>query len=219
MRPPGIRFADLPPIDVVLLSHNHYDHLDLDTIKNLHNKFHPNIFTALGVSSFLEKHGIGKSVDMDWWDEQPLGKDLKIVALPAQHFSGRGTFDRDATLWCGFGIKRRQENIYFAADTGYNETSFKEIGRRLSPIRVSILPIGAYKPRWFMSPIHVSPDEAVKIHLDVRSKTSIGSHFGTFPLADEGREDPAIDLKKAMKEMNIPEEEFIVMQEGSWREF
>ena len=219
MRPPGIRFDDLPPIDLVLLSHNHYDHLDLDIIKKLHDKFHPNIYTALGIRSLLAKNGISKSVDMDWWNEEAFNNNLKIVALPAQHFSGRGMFDRDATLWCGFAIKCREGNIYFAADTGYNEASFKEIGRRFSPIRLSILPIGAYKPKWFMQPVHCSPDEAVKIHLDVKSKTSIGSHFGTFPLADEGMAEPVTDLKNALKEMNVPENDFIVLKEGTWMQF
>jgi L-ascorbate metabolism protein UlaG (beta-lactamase superfamily) len=113
----------------------------------------------------------------------------------------------------------REGNIYFAADTGYNSETFKEIHHVCSPIILSIIPIGAYKPKLFMGPIHCSPSEAVKIHQDVQSRQSIGCHFGTFPLADEGREEPIADLKKALKDFNIPEQEFVVLKEGIWKEF
>ncbi len=222
-RPPGINFEDLPPIDIVLLSHNHYDHLNVTTMKNLHKKFSPRIFTSLGISSFLEKNGISGAVDMDWWDELELNEMLKLVAVPAQHFSGRGMFDRDATLWCGFVIRRREArpddpvgrgNIYFAADSGYNSLMFKETAQKLAPIHVAILPIGAYKPSWFMSPIHTSPGEAIKIHLDLQAQKSIASHFGTFPLADEGEEEMYHDLRKAMEEYKLSDNDFLVMKEG-----
>jgi L-ascorbate metabolism protein UlaG (beta-lactamase superfamily) len=219
MRSPGIKFEDLPQIDIVLLSHNHYDHLDVPTLKKIYLKFHPRFITGLGIGGFLENIGIPTYLELDWWLETIVNKQVQILAVPAQHFSGRGMFDRDATLWMGFVIKTSRGNIYFAADTGYNETSFKEIGQHCSPVLLSIIPIGAYQPRWFMGPIHCSPDEAVRIHLDVKSKQSIGSHFGTFPLADEGREEPVDDLKLALKELNIPQDEFIVLKEGTWKEF
>ena len=219
MRNPGIRFDDLPHIHAVLLSHNHYDHLDLPTLKKIVERFNPRIFTGLGVGEFLEKHNMDYFVEMDWWHQYLVSKDAELIAVPAQHFSGRGMYDRDCTLWMGFVIKTDSGNIYFAADTGYNETTFKEIGQRCSPIRVSIIPIGAYKPQWFMSPIHCSPEEAVKIHLDVKSRESIASHFGTFPLADEGRDDPPRDLKRALAEYKIPEKEFNVLKEGESKDF
>ena len=212
--PPGIRFEGLPQIDVVLLSHNHYDHLNVTTMKRLYKKFRPRIFTSLGIKNFLEKKGIQGSVDMDWWDERELNEALKLVSVPSQHFSGRGMFDRDATLWCGFAIRRREGNIYFAADSGYNSSMFKEIGQKLAPIHVAILPIGAYKPSWFMSPIHTSPAEAIKIHFDVQAQKSIASHFGTFPLADEGEEEMYDDLKKALEEYKLASKDFLVMKEG-----
>jgi L-ascorbate metabolism protein UlaG (beta-lactamase superfamily) len=219
MRPPGIRLEDLPSIDIILLSHNHYDHLDLPTLKKIHEKFQPKIFTGLGVSAFLKNHGINNSFEMDWWQQERINDGIQLQVVPAQHFSGRGMFDSNATLWMGFVIKMKEGNILFAADTAYNETMFRQIGERCSPVLLSIIPIGAYIPRWFMSPVHCSPDEAVKIHLHVQSKQSIGSHFGTFPLADEGREQPIIDLKKALHEMQVPENKFIVLKEGTWIDY
>lgn len=144
---------------------------------------------------------------------------LKIQSVPAQHFSGRGMLDRDATLWCGYVLKSSYGNIYFAGDTGYNLKTFAEIGKKCNPIKVSILPIGAYKPGWFMSPIHTSPDEAVKIHLDTKSQVSIASHFGTFPLADDGFEDPVNDLHKALSDYEMKKDDFIVLKEGEARVF
>jgi L-ascorbate metabolism protein UlaG (beta-lactamase superfamily) len=214
MRPPGIHFSDLPRIDLVLLSHNHYDHLDAPTVIKLNETFHPRFIEPLGVGKFLEELGIASKTDLDWGTSTTFNNDIAIEAVPAQHFSGRGMFDRDATLWCGYVIKTRHGNIYFAGDSGYNTTTFKEIGRQFSP-RVSIIPIGAYKPEWFMSPIHCSPAQAVQIHLDVASKLSIASHFGTFALADDGLDDPLDDLKAALAERGVPENEFIPLKEGS----
>jgi L-ascorbate metabolism protein UlaG (beta-lactamase superfamily) len=219
MRPPGIRFDDLPQIHYILLSHNHYDHLDVPTLKKLSNRFNPKIFTALGVKAFLDQNEIKNAVDMDWWNTLLMEGSTQVQAVPAQHFSGRGTFDRDATLWCGFVVKRNEGNIYFAADTGYNETTFKEIGDRCAPINLSLIPIGAFKPEWFMSPIHCSPKEAVKIHLDCNSKQSIATHFGTFPLADEGLKVPANELILALKELNVNRDEFLIPEEGVGMDF
>ena len=219
MRPPGIRFDDLPKIDVVLLSHNHYDHLDLNTMKRIYKKDQPKIICALGVKAFLEQHKMTGSTDLDWWQEYALNDMLKIQAVPAQHFTGRGTFDRDATLWCGYMIVRPGGNIYFVGDTGYNEFIFKEIGNRFLSIEVALIPIGAFRPEWFMSPIHCSPAEAVKIHLEIKSKRSIATHFGTFPLADDGEAEPVIELQMALQEKGISPEHFIILKEGEGREF
>jgi L-ascorbate metabolism protein UlaG (beta-lactamase superfamily) len=213
MRPPGVPFETLPAIDLVLLSHNHYDHLDIKTLTKLWKRDQPKIITALGISAFLNQHGIENSVDLDWWDQTAFGG-LEVFAVPAQHFSSRGSFDRDATLWCGFMVKLGAGYLYFAGDTGYNENTFKEIGGRFSPIDLSLIPIGAYKPQWFMSPIHCSPEEAVRIHEDVRSKKSIATHFGTFPLADDGQEEPVKDLAAALVARGIDGGNFRVLQEG-----
>lgn len=218
MAPPGIRFGDLPKIHVVLLTHNHYDHLDVETMRLIFGSHHPQIIVPLGVKKFLQRNHIKGSVEVDWWQETQANG-VVIQCLPAQHFSGRGLLDRDATLWCGYAIKTQEGNVYFASDTGYNERTFREIGARSGPFKVSMLPIGAYKPEWFMSPIHVSPEDAVRIHLDVKSQSSIAMHFGTFPLADEGETEPVDDLHSAMKKFGIGEEEFIVLSPGDVRVF
>jgi L-ascorbate metabolism protein UlaG (beta-lactamase superfamily) len=220
MREPGIRFEDLPRIHYVLLSHNHYDHLDIKTMRLIHGAHHPEkIVTPLGVKSFLDQERIGSAMEMDWWDDVSLGDRLKVQAVPAQHFSGRGMLDRDATLWCGYVLTTTAGKIYFAGDTGYNEKTFKEIGERVGGFELSIIPIGAYKPRWFMSPIHADPAEAVKIHLDVKSKVSVASHFGTFPLADDGANDPVDDLHEAKTKNNLADAEFLVLKEGEPYDF
>jgi L-ascorbate metabolism protein UlaG (beta-lactamase superfamily) len=213
MRPPGIQFEELPPIDVVLLTHNHYDHLDIKTMKMLSSKFDPEIYCPLGVGKYLEKNGIGKITEMDWWEEIKIDSTLSLLCTPAQHFSGRGMFDRDRTLWSGFALLTEKGSIYYSGDTGYGDF-FNEIAERISPVRLSFLPIGAFKPAWFMSSIHTSPEDAVKIHRILNSPKSIGMHFGTFPLADDGMEDPPIYLKAALEKNAIPEEEFIAPQEG-----
>ncbi len=214
MRPPGIRFEDLPQIDLVLVSHNHYDHLDLSTVLRLKNKFDPVFVTPLGVGQFLNQHDISVTVHLDWWDKYEFNKCFSVNAVPARHFSGRGVFDRDKTLWCGYVIQSRAGTIYFAGDTAYGDF-FSEIGNRFSPIDLAIIPIGAYKPRWFMQPIHVNPEEALKIHLDVQSAQSIGSHFATFPLADEGMNEPLEDLIKAREKYEIPTTDFTTLKEGN----
>ncbi len=213
MRPPGIRFEDLPKIDVILLTHNHYDHLDIKTMKKLADEYAPAIYTTLGVGKYLEKKGIKNVTEMDWWNETEMIPGLRLICTPAQHFSGRGSFDRDRTLWSGFAIMTEKGSIYYSGDTGFGDF-FNEIARRIAPVRLAFLPIGAYKPAWFMSPIHTSPADAVKIHKIIKSPQSIGMHFGTFPLADDSREDPVIDLKIALEKEGIPGEDFIVPEEG-----
>lgn len=208
MRPPGIRFQDLPSLDVVLLSHNHYDHLDIATLKRIKEKFDPLFITPLGVDLYLKKQGFSKTVSLDWWEETSVTDSVEIAAVQAQHFSSRGPFDRDKTLWAGFVIKSQKGNIYFAGDTGYNNF-FTEIGERYAPIKTSLIPIGAYIPRWFMSPVHVDPAQAIQIHKDLKSEFSIGMHYGTFPLADDGLDDPINDFNKV-----VGEEKFVLVGEG-----
>ncbi|MCI0448028.1 MBL fold metallo-hydrolase [bacterium] len=214
----GIAFEDLPKIDAVIVSHNHYDHLDLPTLQKLAAAHSPKIVVPLGVKKFLESKGISNVVELDWWDDTNLNNMISVQAVPAQHFSGRGIFDRNTTLWCGYVIKTSLGNIYFAGDTGYNSEMFQEITKRCGPIRFGLLPIGAYKPQWFMSPVHASPEEAVKIHMVLDIETSIGMHFGTFCLADDGQEDPIQDLQKAIKKFRLDTDEFVILKEGSYFE-
>lgn len=219
MRLPGLKMEELPRIHAVLLSHNHYDHLDITTLRTLFGAHHPQIITPLGVKEYLDSESVAGATDLDWWQEKKINDTVSVQSVPAQHFSGRGALDRDATLWCGYVIRTSKGNIYFAGDTGYNENTFKEIGERTDSIRVSLIPIGAYKPEWFMSPIHVSPEQAVRVHLDVKSRATIGMHFGTFPLADEGYADPPRDLKAALAKFNVKEEAFTVLKEGEVKIF
>lgn len=216
MRPPGLSMDQLPPIDLILLSHNHYDHLDLPTVQNLVKQHQPQVVTPLGVAQFIEQRAKGKVVDLDWWESFDLNDQLKVSAVPAQHFSGRGILDRDATLWCGYIIDTPTLKIYFAGDSGYG-SFFKTIGERHPGIDLALIPIGAYLPVWFMSPIHTTPEEAVKIHLDINSKQSVATHFGTFPLAYEGMQQAQDELGEALEKYEIAKDQFWILQEGEGR--
>ncbi|TGE21038.1 MBL fold metallo-hydrolase [Hymenobacter metallicola] len=213
LRPPGLRFEDLPKIDVVLISHNHYDHLDVGTLRRLVARDQPRIFAGLGVAQFLTEEKIPNATDLEWWQQVPLSAQVKLNCVPAQHFSGRGLRDRDATLWAGYVLQTSAGNLYYAGDTGYGQF-FAEIGRRFAPMRLAILPIGAYRPQWFMAPIHISPAEAVQAHLDVQARQSVATHFGTFQLADDGLTEPVTDLRRALQEKSVPDSTFLVLKEG-----
>lgn len=219
MRPPGLKFEELPKIDVVLLTHNHYDHLDIGTVKRLYAVHQPRFITPLGVGAYLTDNKVGNVTDIDWWNVLTLQNNLRIQSVPAQHFSGRGFRDRDATLWCGYVLTTAHGKIYFAGDTGYHPETFKTIGNQCGPFRLSLLPIGAYKPAWFMSPIHCSPEEAVLIHRDVNAQQSIATHFGTFPLADDSQHDPLEDLKHALVCNHLDPQSFLILQEGEPYDF
>ncbi len=211
-RPPGIRFEDLPPIDLVMVSHNHYDHLDLHTLEMLRKDHDPKFRVPLGNRALLEENDINRVEEMDWWDSIPF-RHMDIHLVPAQHFAMRGTCDRNTTLWGGFVMMTEGGPVYFAGDTGYGP-HFKMINERFGPMRFSMLPIGAYRPRWFMKPVHTSPAEAVDAHIDVESRKSMGIHFGTFIQADDGRLESIIDLKDALYEKKIDFGEFILPRHG-----
>ncbi len=215
-KPPGVRFEDLPPIDIVLLSHNHYDHLDLPTMKRLAREHRPQIVTSLGNTAYLQSEDIGDSVDMDWWDQLTTRAGLRVTCLPAQHFSGRGLGDRDATLWCGFMVETAAGTIYFAGDTGMGPF-FKQIKERFPSIAFALLPIGAYRPRWFMAPVHMSPDEAVEAHRILAPTLSMGIHFGTFAQADDGEQEPIDELYATLDKLKIARNEWWVPENGESR--
>jgi L-ascorbate metabolism protein UlaG (beta-lactamase superfamily) len=206
--PPSIKFEDLPSIDAVLVSHNHYDHLDLKTLKDLSERFHCPIFAGLGTAHFLEEEGISGAVDVDWWDKTIL-KGVDISFVPAQHWSARGLFDKREMLWGGFYIKSENRSVYFAGDTGYGKF-FTTIRQRLGPPDLALLPIGAYRPRWFMKNAHMNPADAVQAYLDLKAKKAVGIHFGTFQLTDEGIERPSEDLAIAKDKASLSYESFVV---------
>jgi L-ascorbate metabolism protein UlaG (beta-lactamase superfamily) len=196
--PPGLRFEDLPPIDAVLLSHNHYDHLDLPTLLRLQAAHHPRFFCALGNKALLERAGLQRVTELDWWQSVPLTATVDLIAVPAQHFSNRGFFDRDRTLWLGYVLRGPAGLSYFAGDTGAGP-HFAEIRRRLGAPRLAMLPIGAYRPAWFMSPVHEAPAEALAAHAQLGAGTSVAVHFGTFALGDDGQDEPRRALEAARR--------------------
>ncbi|HUK20040.1 MAG TPA: MBL fold metallo-hydrolase [Gemmatimonadales bacterium] len=206
-RLPGVRFTDLPEIDVVLISHNHYDHCDLHTIRALQHRFGPRFVTALGNAALLKSAGAARVEELDWWQEAESLRPLAVQLTPARHFSARGIFDRDRALWGGFLIHAGDTEIFFAGDSGYGP-HFGEIRERSRPIDLALLPIGAYEPRWFMRPIHMNPAEAVQAHVDLGARHSLAMHFGTFQLTPEAIDAPERALSAALSARAIPATDF-----------
>lgn len=189
---PGIRFEDLPPIDVVLLSHNHYDHMDVPTLDRLKREHRPRIFAGLGNGAYIEG-----TTELDWWQSAEIAPGVRVHAVPAQHFSSRGLTDRDANLWCGYVIETPRGPIYFAGDTGWGP-HFEMIRERFGAPRLALLPIGAFRPEWFMRAVHISPAEAVRAAQLMRAAVSIPMHYGTFHLGDDGQDEPVDALRRAL---------------------
>lgn len=201
---PGIKFDDLPNIDIVLISHNHYDHLDLPTINRLWKKFQPKIITPLGNDTIIKK--INKNIKVttkNWHEKVIINNNISINVEPVQHWSARGLFDKNHALWSGFLIETKSNgNIYFAGDTGYSNY-FKQTKQKFKTINLAILPIGAYKPRWFMQHAHMNPQDAIQASKDLGSPLTIPSHFDVFPLADEDYLEARITLEKNLKKSNL----------------
>src|SRR5712692_3698280 len=206
VRAPGVRFDDLPTIAVVLLSHNHYDHCDLATLRALEGRFHPLVVTPIGNGRLLRSAGIGHVEEIDWWQSASAAP-LPITLTPAQHFSSRRMVDRNRALWGGFLIEAGGRRILFAGDSGYGP-HFREIAARLGPIDLALLPIGAYEPRWFMKDIHMNPAEAVQAHVDLAARQSLAMHFGTFQLTPEAIDEPVRALANALRERGLSAEQF-----------
>jgi L-ascorbate metabolism protein UlaG (beta-lactamase superfamily) len=212
VRAPGVAFEALPRIDLVLVSHNHYDHLDLATLRRLNAAHAPRFVTGLGNAAFLEEHGLRNVIELDWWQRTKAGG-AEITFTPAQHWSGRGPRGRNRTLWGGFVVRFGAATLYFAGDTGYGG-HFTEIERRLGSPDVALLPIGAYAPRWFMREMHMDPDDAVRAHLHLGAGRSIATHFGCFQLTDEGFDDPVVELAAALARRSVPADRFRVLEVG-----
>jgi len=196
VRQPAVRLEDLPPIAIVLLSHNHYDHCDLPTLRVLATRFDPIVVTPVGNGRLTRRAGLHRVEELDWWQEAKTSK-VPITLTPAHHFSARTPFDKNRALWGGFRIAAGSMSIYFAGDTAY-APFFQDVRRRLGPIDLALLPIGAYEPRWFMRVVHMNPAEAVQAHLDLEASQSVAMHFGTFQLTAEGIDEPARDLTDAL---------------------
>jgi N-acyl-phosphatidylethanolamine-hydrolysing phospholipase D len=218
MAPPAISYQDLPPLDIALVSHNHYDHLDEKAVRRL-AKDHPGLtfVVALGLARWFRRRGINNVIELDWWQDTHVAA-ARISAVPVQHFSGRGALDRNATLWCGFIAEIAGRKIFFAGDTGYSK-DFVDIAERFAPVDLALIPIGAYEPRWFMRPVHVDPAEAVQIHLDLQSRQSVAMHWGTFQLTAEPADQPPLRLQAELSALNIASEKFWVFKHGETRSF
>ena len=212
---PGIPLTDLPPIDIVVVSHDHYDALDRHSINALHRRTggkQTRFYVPLGLKQWFTRQGIDQVIEMDWWDRRS-DNGLDIVAIPAQHWSKRSLFSTNRSLWGGWAILSDTYRFAFIGDTGY-APHFKAIGDRLGPFDLAAIPIGAYEPRWFMRNYHVNPEESVQIHMDIRSRRSVGIHWGTFLLTDEPLDEPPKRLAASMKVNQIAAEEFFVLQHG-----
>lgn len=223
---PSLSLDELPPIDVILISHNHYDHLDRETVQKF-NKLNPSTLwvVPLGVGDWMEKQGIYRFVELGWWEDVSLDVEgspslsLEVTAVPSQHFSGRSLFDKNKTLWAGYVVdfkrhRRKDKRLYFVGDTGYNRKDFKAIGEKFEGIDLSLIPIGTYVPARFMDPVHIGPKKATMIHQEVGSKMSIGMHWKTFRLSGEKLYQPPYDLYQELTKAGVDPRTFRVTDPG-----
>jgi L-ascorbate metabolism protein UlaG (beta-lactamase superfamily) len=214
---PGIAFDDLPPIDAVLVTHNHYDHLDGPTIARLWRRFRPRVIAPLGNDTIIRRYDPSiRAEAYDWGDRVALSEHLTLHLEPAFHWSGRGVLDRRMALWGSFVLRGAGGGVlYHVGDTAYGDGSiFRRIRDRYGPPDVALLPIGGYEPRWFMQAQHVDPQQAVRIMLDCRAARAFGHHWGTFRLTHEALEDPVIDLAAALAAHGVPPERFQPLRPG-----
>lgn len=215
VRAPGLALEALPPIDAVLVSHNHYDHMDLPSLRALHRRFRPLLLTTLGNARPLRDAGVPGATELDWWDAAPAGP-VRVTATPARHFAARGPHDRNRTLWAGFMLEAAGGRLLFAGDSGAGP-HWAAIRDRLGPPGVALLPIGAYLPREVMQPVHMDPTEAVQARADLGAHRAVGMHFGTFQLTDEAIDAPLRALQQACARARLPPGAFDVLGFGETR--
>ena len=217
-RPPGIRFEDLPPIDVVLVSHDHYDHMDVPTLRRLARRFHPRILTGLGNAEYLAVRGVAGGENLDWWQSVALSPDVRLTAVPARHWSARGIDDHDRTLWLGFVIDTPEGALYFAGDTGYGRF-LEMIHQRFPRIRFALLPIAPQRPRKPLAARHMSAADAVRAARFLGARTAMAIHFGTFRQGDDADREPVDSLREALAALGRPrcDEWFWALRNGEAR--
>ncbi len=212
---PGLSIDSLPPIDWVLVSHNHYDHLDKNSVvqlSQLSQERNTVFMVPLGLKQWFTDLGIDDVLELDWW-EQHSKDEVVIYSVPVQHWSKRSPFKQNESLWAGWVMHTEAFRFFFAGDTGYSPI-FSEIGKRLGPFDLCAVPIGSYEPRWMMKNQHVSPEEALKIHKDAQCKKSVGIHWGTFILTDERLDEPPKQIRKLGPKMGVSNSEFLVLKHG-----
>ena len=216
--PPGLSFEELPEIDVVVFSHNPYDHLDQGTVEQLYERQRehpPRFFVPLRQKAWFDDLGIPNVVELDWGQSAEF-RGWRFHAVPVQHWSSRTLWDRNEVLWTGWVLEHPEFRFFFAGDTGYSQ-DFQDLGKRFGSFDLAAIPIGGYEPRWFMQAAHVNPEESVKIHQDIHARFSVGIHWGAFRLTDEPMEEPPKRLQQALSAAGIPKDRFFVMQHGETR--
>ncbi len=213
---PGIAFEALPPVDVVLVSHGHYDHLDMATLSRLAKTFAPRVITPLGNDLVMQAADAAiKAESFDWHDRIDLAGGIAVTLVPTRHWSARGLFDRNRALWASFVLETPAGKIYVVCDSGYGDgRHFRRVAEAHGPLRLAILPIGAYEPRWFMRDQHMNPSDAVKALGDCGAEQALAHHHGTFQLTDEAIDAPVLALAEALDEASIPRERFVVLKPG-----
>ncbi len=216
VNPPGIAFENLPPIDAVLVSHGHYDHLDLETLDRLWRRDRPRIVAPLGNDATIQSHRADIPVTaVDWGGVVPLGHGVEVVAVQVHHWSARGIFDRNAALWCGFVLRGLGDGVFFAGDTGFDQGQpFMRVARQHGAVGLALLPIGAYEPRWFMASQHMDPADAVHGFNLLGARQALGYHWGTFQLTDEAVDAPPADLALALNGQATDPGRFLAVRPG-----
>jgi L-ascorbate metabolism protein UlaG (beta-lactamase superfamily) len=213
---PGVAIADLPKIDLILVSHNHYDHLDLGTLRTLARRDDPTLIVPLGNGRLVSGLGFSRVIELDWDQAVEVGP-ARVIGQEVRHFSSRGLFDQQKTLWMGFVVDAPAGRWVFAGDTGFGG-HFAATGAAHGPFRLALLPIGAYAPRWFMSPIHMDPADAVRAHQALGAQFSVGVHHGTFRLTNEAQDAPKDELAQALAVAGLPPEAFVALAPGEGRD-
>jgi N-acyl-phosphatidylethanolamine-hydrolysing phospholipase D len=213
---PGLRFEDLPRIDFVVVSHDHYDHLDEPTVKRLWAAHRPRFFVPLGLRAWFAGIGIEDVEELDWWETRTF-RGLTIVCLPTQHWSARTLWDQNRRLWASWAVLGRERRFYFGGDTGYYAPIFQEIGRRLGPFDVGAIPIGAYMPRAMMQFSHLTPEEALRVLEDIRARRLVAIHWGTFNLANEPLAEPPVRTEAEARRLGLDPERIWILRHGETR--
>lgn len=214
--PPGLRFEDLPPIHLVLISHDHYDHLDVSTVERLAATHRPLFVVPLGLKAWFAELGIAPVEELDWWQSRTV-RGLTLTCLPAQHWSARSWWDQNRRLWSGWGMASREKRLFFSGDTGYDKPLFEEIGRRLGPFDLAAVAMGGYMPPAMMRLTHTTPEEALQVFRDVHGVNFIGIHWGTFDLTEEPLEEPPARVEAEARRLGLDPERIWLLAHGETR--